>query len=181
MGDGSGDVLYVINLYDKRLDSVGTAEGGWNASAAVYLTNRGHAYPYGIGFVPGVEYPGEWSHYNLEISQAALYQVRATVLSRVVSPSLATWVGPGTGDYVYSPRVLDLGTFPYVDPGSDALDTWLSLSTTRHWGTTLSAGIAIDAGVSSWITKVRYEIRQISTGTIQASATMTFHCKGYLA
>jgi hypothetical protein len=80
---------------------------------------------------------------------------------------------------VYTPRVLGLEALPTFNPGSDVLDTWLSLSTSRHWECDLPAGAAIDAGVNATTTRIFIEIRQVSTGVVQASATYTISLKGY--
>jgi hypothetical protein len=101
--------------------------------------------------------------------QEAVYQINAngTVYKSVLVAAYETWLIRGAAsDYQVRATTVS-GTTP--DVASDALSTWLSLSSSRTWQLTKTGGAA-GSSVSCVLT---IEIREAASGTVLDSATVT--------
>jgi hypothetical protein len=186
-GPGDGPLLVVVAIEDEYIESFGFYD--IDCSSTYTLTNTGLAYQSGVGLVMFTKdhepetnpyYVHQWSLYGaIETAQAALYEVRATFIERIIGPDALVWTGPGPDDGIHQPWRGTTGgdASSLVLLTGDPLDTWLSLDTSRSWTAPFDAatGDAIEA--YSTETHIRIEIREVATMIVQDEAEITLYCR----
>lgn len=159
-GSDEDDHLFIVNWIDKDISSMNT--GAFDCLAQIYLGNDGHAHQDGLSLGVPPDFPHQWMLFGtVDTATAALYEVRATLVSR---------------DSIGTPD-RDASGLPVMAASSNPLDVWLNLGTTRHWDVALDAAAGTLVGVYGTTTRVRIEIRDIATGIVQGSALVTFTCQ----
>jgi hypothetical protein len=151
----SGSTIYIVRVLDRTVEAIAIAGVGAPSStdmvATFTLLGTGAAsYANSSGSSSaGGSLANEWMQYGVvEPAIAALYEVRATIVSSSSS-----------------------GAFAGTDVFTGTVGSWLSLSTTRTWMLTTPAPGAVGEYVATHTLFI--EIREVSTGLVQDSASIT--------
>jgi hypothetical protein len=156
---GGGGLLLIVNLRDHPAPDVIPGDAGGTGSGALarfHLHNDGTGRLQRVVYesLGGLEenYTDEWMRFTpIEVSTAALYECRATIIAWSTDPGIPP-SGSGT------PLTFTDGT----------AGAWLNLATSRSWG----AGAA---AYPSHFVRIIFtlEIREVSTGIVQDTATIS--------
>lgn len=154
--DPGGGTLILVNLASTHWVLDSPAEPN-DPEVTITMTTTGTntlSVVLGVASVDGGPYvagltafPQEWMRFPVEPATAALYEMRATVLS--VS---------GTG---------------VLDVTAGTLNTWLPMTSNRSWTIADTVGALGTAG----ILVLRLEVREASTGIVQDSGTYTIELR----
>jgi hypothetical protein len=154
--DTGAGTLVVANLLPHEINSAGDGSSG--AHSELILLNNGTLSQVAAPFAANPVFlgaPREWLRYGeVEAAIAGQFEARVTVVS-----SITTVAG---FDQDFTPII----------PSGDPVDTWLNLGTTRHWWIEPPAG-------AYWFTRWRVDIREASTGVVQASNWVALNASNY--
>lgn len=148
-GEPGGGVFIIVQVRNQDVNiSVMGSNAGNTQTVSISFQNNGlirHTIFTGGDDSGEVVLPDEWAAFGeIEVAQAALFEIRATLLSS--SSTLGTETFTGT------------------------MDTWLSLDTSRTWQ--LSSPFPSDLEVPNTIYTIRIEIREVASELVQATATI---------
>ena len=141
-GDVTGGGTLLLVTLSNRGIADGSFLGGGGAGAGITLRNDGTLGITEVSNGDPPDVPNEWMLLPVEVAQAGEYEVFA---SATASPGI---FGP-----------VDVNT----DIAGSALNTWLSLDTTRSWSISATPGVPMDGTVIT----LRQQNRQIASGVIQ--------------
>jgi len=144
--EGGAEPVPLVNMTDRTIAEHSASEVG----PGIALHNNGSASELHLGGAVSTPIAGEWLSAPVEISTAAGYEVRASVVSSVLTLN--------TSDVDAGPP-----------PAGSAVGVWLSLGTSRSWYLQALSYYGLE-------TVLRIEIRQVD-GLIQADHIITLRLR----